>query len=150
MLLPCFQESPSQCNIDCPVIYSNSMCNSIWLQYGSRYIQCDCFRFVGRHLELLVMFHHCQCWGMLLVVSRHQNCKNRMRIRCLVTLWFSKSTKNVDLVFVFPAALLDFRCNIGQQFFMAICSPAISRKSHQTVSLYSKRFGNAVEKIGLG
>ena len=34
--------------------------------------------------------------------------------------------------------------------FMAFCSPAITRKSHQTVSLYSKRFGNAIEKIGLG
>ena len=31
---------------------------------------------------------------------------------------------------------------------MAICT--ISRKSHQTVSLYSKRFVNGIKKIGLG
>ena len=30
------------------------------------------------------------------------------------------------------------------------CSPIISRKSHQSVSLNSERFRNGIEKIGLG
>ena len=36
----------------------------------------DCFRFVGRHLESLLIFHHLECFGMLLVglVSDRQNC----------------------------------------------------------------------------
>ena len=78
----------------------------------------DCFRFVGRHLELLVMSHHRQCWGMLLVVSYHQNCwkPHENTMPCYISTWFSKSTKNFNRVFVFPAAILDFRCNIGQQF----------------------------------
>jgi len=62
MLLLCFLGSPSQCNIACPVISSKSMWNSTWQPpYNG-----DCFRFVGRHLELLVMSYHRQCCGMLL------------------------------------------------------------------------------------
>ena len=34
--------------------------------------------------------------------------------------------------------------------FWAFCSPSMSRKSHETVSLYSKVFRNAIQKIGLG
>ena len=115
----------------------------------------DCFRFVGRHLELLVMSHHHKYWVMSFVVSDHQNCwkPHENMMSCNISTWFSKSTR---FLAKFQSRIRVSGRHIGfpvqhrTTIFMAICSPAISRKSHQTVSLYSKRFGNAIEKIGLG
>jgi len=39
---------------------------------------------------------------------------------------------------------------IGVKFFTPFCSQAISRKSRQSISVYSVRCRNGVEKIGLG
>ena len=90
----------------------------------------DCFRFVGRRLELLVMSHHCQCWGMLLVVSCHQNCRNRMRIWCLVTFLHGLINRP-DFFAKFQSLILVSGRHIGFPvqhrtiIFMAFCSPAI-------------------------
>ena len=116
MLLPCFQ--PSQCNIDCPVISSKSMWNSKWQPHYN----VDFFRFVGRHLELLVMSYHRQCWGMLLwsVLSSEllKTAREYEAYSCVCT-WFCKWTRfwqNFNRVSGFPASILNFRCNTGQYF----------------------------------
>ena len=101
------------------------MCNSIAAIYN-----VDCFRFVGRHLELLVTSHHCRCSGMLLVVSCHQKCwkPHDNTMPCYISAWFSKSTRFFNRVFLFPAAILDFGCNIWQQSsWLFVAQPCLGK-----------------------
>ena len=129
MLLPCFQGSPSQCNIECPVISSKSMWKSTWQPLYN----VGCFRFVGRHLELLVMSHPRQCEECYNGVFYHQNCwKPHANVKpSNFCTWFCKWTRfwqNFNCVSGFPAAILDFRCNTGQKIsWRFVAQPLIGK-----------------------
>jgi len=113
------------------------------------------FRFPGRHLEFLVT-ENCQLSWEILQRTSSSSCHRKPRgntMFCQMYITFSEDTR---IRSKFQSYIHDSSRHIGLPGhdmminLVSFCSPAIFRKSHQSVSLNSKRFGNADEKIGMG